>query len=40
VQIYWGFWLRHQLLILQRQVGKPAFTDADRAARPGDDGPT
>ncbi|MFG2656974.1 hypothetical protein [Streptomyces sp. NPDC048425] len=23
--------LRHQLLILQRQVGKPAFTDTDRA---------
>ncbi|SCE43587.1 hypothetical protein GA0115240_161227 [Streptomyces sp. DvalAA-14] len=23
--------LRHQLLVLQRQVGKPAFTDTDRA---------
>lgn len=23
--------LRHQLLVLQRQVGKPAFTDIDRA---------
>ncbi|WUH90263.1 integrase core domain-containing protein [Streptomyces sp. NBC_00433] len=23
--------LRHQLLVLQRQVGKPAFTDSDRA---------
>jgi hypothetical protein len=22
--------LRHQLLVLQRQVGKPAFTDTDR----------
>lgn len=23
--------LRHQLLVLQRQVGKPAFTNTDRA---------
>jgi putative transposase len=23
--------LRHQLLVLQRQAGKPAFTDTDRA---------
>ena len=23
--------LRHQLLVLQRQVGKPTFTDTDRA---------
>ncbi|MFE2448882.1 integrase, partial [Streptomyces sp. NPDC059426] len=23
--------LRHQLLVLQRQVGKPTFTDSDRA---------
>ncbi|MFC9528984.1 hypothetical protein [Streptomyces sp. NPDC056975] len=22
--------LRHQLLVLQRQVGRPAFTDTDR----------
>lgn len=27
--------LRHQLLVLQRQVGKPAFTDADRAVLAG-----
>ena len=27
--------LRHQLLVLQRQVGKPTFTDTDRAALAG-----
>ncbi|MBA4865308.1 transposase [Streptomyces sp. PSKA54] len=27
--------LRHQLLVLQRQVGKPAFTDTDRAVLAG-----
>jgi putative transposase len=27
--------LRHQLLVLQRQVGKPAFTDTDRAIHAG-----
>ncbi|MFB7224517.1 integrase, partial [Streptomyces sp. NPDC056227] len=27
--------LRHQLLVLQRQVGKPAFTDTDRALSAG-----
>ncbi|MBO3682258.1 integrase core domain-containing protein [Streptomyces sp. NEAU-YJ-81] len=27
--------LRHQLLVLQRQVGKPAFTDSDRAVLAG-----
>jgi hypothetical protein len=27
--------LRHQLLILQRQTGKPAFTDTDRAVPAG-----
>ncbi|MFE2186807.1 hypothetical protein ACFXB5_40965, partial [Streptomyces sp. NPDC059455] len=27
--------LRHQLLVLQRQVGKPAFNDSDRAVLAG-----
>jgi putative transposase len=27
--------LRHQLLVLQRQVGKPAFTDTDHAVLAG-----
>ena len=27
--------LRHQLLVLQRQVGKPAFTDTDRVVLAG-----
>ena len=27
--------LRHRLLVLQRQVGKPAFTDTDRLVLPG-----
>jgi hypothetical protein len=27
--------LRHQLLVLQRQAGKPAFTDTDRAVLAG-----
>ncbi|MFC6059801.1 integrase, partial [Streptomyces pratens] len=27
--------LRHQLLVLQRQVGKPVFTDTDRAVLAG-----
>ncbi|WP_329577968.1 hypothetical protein [Streptomyces sp. NBC_01361] len=27
--------LRHQLLVLQRQVGKPAFNDADRVVLAG-----